>query len=196
MSHKNTLQEYCQKNKTNLPVYETHQTDQGFVSSVCLENFSARSREYPNKKSAEQDAAQKLLEKLSQNQNQVINVIGKCMVLIDGDHSAGVVAPLKQLDIDTKIFVSKSFQPPKDMPTDQLVYSRVAVKDAADVNLTIFATEIKEMYDKIVIVSRDAAFEELSLYLKEKWPETDVSICYDTKAVISEINRPIRSKTQ
>lgn len=84
-SYKNVLQEYCQKKKIPLPVYDTSKvytfrcdvSSFSFVSKVLVsiggENTQETSDKYNSKKEAESDAARKMYYKISNNQQNFTN---------------------------------------------------------------------------------------------------------------------------
>lgn len=63
-SHKNSLQEYCQKNKLSLPVYSSHRENGVFTCTVHVAGASYTSNGCNTKKGSEQTAANVALKAL------------------------------------------------------------------------------------------------------------------------------------
>lgn len=177
MSYKNTLQEYFQKRKQNLPVYDTYR-DGGsahsplFVSKLTLDDGQVFNGTGQNKKKAELDAAILALQSLnlynntdkadeSNTKSQKCTFNTKTAILLDLENIAGEVQKYKNLqytnDIDIFGFVSSNHPLAKsDLEPIKKFVVKSDEADAADIALAVkFGQILFYGYQKHIIVTSD-----------------------------------------
>jgi hypothetical protein len=203
---KGLLQEHTLLAFKTTPIYDTQKNEEGrFFSIVTLRatdgtlifeksSFSS----HPNKKEAEQEAAfvAFLAQTDSQNlkkENDFVKIKKTSLVMIDGDNSCNIALQLQEIvniksqQIKMIVYGSKSFIRPKTLVSSiEIIYAKTASKDAADVNLICDAYKMAKdgasAYDQIIIVSRDAIFEEVVHRLYEY--KKNIQIAYTVEKIV------------
>eukprot|EP01122_Echinamoeba_exundans_P011654 TRINITY_DN4704_c0_g1_i1.p1 TRINITY_DN4704_c0_g1~~TRINITY_DN4704_c0_g1_i1.p1 ORF type:complete len:475 (-),score=44.35 TRINITY_DN4704_c0_g1_i1:204-1628(-) len=93
-SYKNRLQEFFQKRHLDLPKYETADHGGAFACKILLsDGKSIVSSEFPNKKSAEQDAAAKALQYIEQNESRFAMPAKAISPMLAALHNMNNLAP-------------------------------------------------------------------------------------------------------
>ncbi len=160
---KNKLQEFCQKQKIGLPLYEQINNMYGFVSSVSLKfqgkDFICLGSPKNNKKNSEKSAAEKLLHKLDEfiiiNKQKIVSVT-PVYVLIDLEniHVKDFLDSYHFENIYFIGFSSKNYQVYTENMNIKVVDS--LRRDAADILLTMYVAKlVLEKAGDIIVISKD-----------------------------------------
>lgn len=110
---KNILQEFCQKNKLEFPLYSSYPTNQGWKASVKLLNRETFSDVNPKKVDSESQAAERMLIAMNINEFEVSPVpfvnqpFPKYLHVIDGEN-INITAPEQTSDTSWFIFFYKN----------------------------------------------------------------------------------------
>lgn len=168
MSSKNELQEYCQKNRYPLPVYNTSILNEKFVCSVFVSFIRDPfvSEGYTSKREAEKDAASKVMEYINSTFSSVTTprVVKKRggAIFIDAENKQNETIDLiKNYDTDgVEIYVFYT----KDHPVG-IKFERAKIFDYPNVHSITTSSHHRDSADNLLIMHIGQLRTRYSLYI-------------------------------
>ena len=182
--YKNKLQEFCQKNKIDLPFYDTYSMKElktiTWISNVEYDGILFTSDKFASKKEAEKSVAQSVLDYINSSAKK--SLPPRSCILYDAENMGNFIDQinLHYENVDIYYFVNRNHHSiNKEYPNVIKMISEACDRDGSDcyLMLTLGTFLFQDKYDYYFVSTRDHFANSLSTLVQNNSPYWSSKTC-------------------